>query len=279
MSEFQDWTKPVTYRGVDYSSTAKGRVAVLLDELEADWERVDKEKMPDFRVKNIQSWKTYFPNGEPDTLELNDLYIEVKGTLRADQDGESTSVRMTKFSQLNALLVINHLPAIQEMSSLTTLAETIISMYEMPLKGYNPEKYSPWSYELITCELTDPVMLVAMKDGTVNIMDCYELLDEEIAKCIDKEKTVAAYRKAQIYRFKSFTEPQKTIIAEELRIDSKGLVVKPIQKKENKTKRIHVITRPSLYVKVKRTAAENNVSVNELINQMLEQFLEGDEVV
>lgn len=54
-------------------------------------------------------------------------------------------------------------------------------------------------------------------------------------------------------------------------------MIKPIEKKENKTRRVETTLRPSTHAKLKEYAEKTGYSVNGLINAILEEFLENVE--
>lgn len=48
-----------------------------------------------------------------------------------------------------------------------------------------------------------------------------------------------------------------------------------IKKDEIKSRRVQILLRPSIYDEVKRNAEKHNISVNEIINQILQDFIES----
>lgn len=54
-------------------------------------------------------------------------------------------------------------------------------------------------------------------------------------------------------------------------------MIKPIEKKENKTRRVETTLRPSTHEKLKKYTEKTGYSVNGLINAILEEFLESAE--
>ena len=261
--------KPVTYKGEHYDSTTEGRVAVLLDSLGAIWEREPVQEngfMPDFRIQKV---KTSLFECE----DIDEIYIEVKGAMRSGW--KSDAEKLMEFTKDHLLLVINHLPMLQGMVGMETLAQKIIEESDKPLPGENPFQVYPW-----TMMTVDPMMLVVKKDRTVGVMNCYEFTERDDWKqIVDEKATVEAYRKAAKYKFESTVaqmEQEKELLEKENQELKEALNGKPIvvsNKRETKSKRRQIVLRPSTDGALKDKAKELMVSVNDLVNQVLEHYL------
>ena len=52
-----------------------------------------------------------------------------------------------------------------------------------------------------------------------------------------------------------------------------NIVIKPVEKKESRSQRVNILLKPSVYKAAKAKCKKLNISVNECINQFLENWI------
>lgn len=238
MSEIIFNSEPTIYKGILFRSKMEARVAVLLDEFQAEWEFEPIQEAgytPDFLVKNvvISRWipddeeelkKTGATYGQSLVRSKEDLFIEVKYSLFP-----GNAVKIEKFSEDNNIIIAGSLPLKQYTNRWGDFGNSFLDKYIMPLKGDNPKQLCPWSYELIdgSSEMAVPVILKSKEIGLARNDDIDLVWDFDE---IDVEKTLLAYKKAQSYCFEAITEKQQEQI-ERLKKENQALKEKFIRTK------------------------------------------------
>ena len=58
---------------------------------------------------------------------------------------------------------------------------------------------------------------------------------------------------------------------------SKNMVIKPVEKKESRSQRVNILLKPSVYKAAKAKCKKLDISVNECINQFLENWVSEED--
>ncbi len=240
---------PVVYKGITTRSTLEGRIMVLLDELGANWhyetetyEADGSWYMPDFEVRDV-----VVPGGV--------LYIEAKGEIRG---GDAEAQKMGKFAKEKPLYIMNTMPCGNNIQQVWADADKGRWMKPSPIYAFDLFFIDVYLSGVFEAQLKGGLLAVN-KQGRVCVV-ASDMLDDDH---IDVARTVAAYQTAKNYAFDKYrAELQKP----KMEIDT--------EKAERKSKRCHILMRPSLHEKLQATAKTKGISVNDLTNQIIEQGLE-----
>lgn len=262
--------QPVIYKGIQFRSKMEARLAVLLDEFNADWEYEPIQEdgyTPDFRIKNVE--KVLECRGFK--CDKSDLYVEVKYALF-----KGNARQLENFAEKHHIIIGGRLPLKQSLNNWDSFVDSFSEIGNTVCKGENPNEIKYWNWEMIDGS-DEQAMLVVMADGNIKLARELEY-GGYISVGIDTEKTLAAYQKAQSYCFEAITEKQQEIIdMQKKEIDElKKHQKKEIQpnKKEKLTVRKQLLLPPTLSKTIVNMAWDQHLSFNNFVNQVLEQIAE-----
>ena len=259
--------KPTTYKGIRFKSRLEAKLAVLLDELGAQWvyEPFQEDGYTvDFLINNV----IVYPEG--DVREEN-LYLEAKGEMKPSNGYKSDWQKILEFTSLGRDLVLANYIQTQYLTDWETFVRRMKEISNEPLKGENPNGVCAYDYSMI--DGSSKLGVLAKGLERVELVD---ISDDKECFGIDKEKTLGAYRKAFNYVFEETSpaiilDDKKVLEDENKRLKKRLRLLE--RSKEPKTARTELLLRPTTKEALQKEAKECEESLNNLITMILEEHL------